>query len=93
MRCWVTAALSTTNGMPRRPSRPGGGAAPDQPGSGQPQHRASRSVAVVDGGLTYRIRLRGLRPKCRSRRWPPGFGRSVRPRAGRTGIAGYVLGA
>jgi hypothetical protein len=32
MRCWVTAAVSTTNGMPRWPSRPGGGAAPDQLG-------------------------------------------------------------
>jgi hypothetical protein len=48
MRCRVTAALSTTNGMPRWPSRPGGGAAPDQLGRvGPAQHRASRSVAVA----------------------------------------------
>jgi len=30
--------------------------------------------------------------RCRSRRWPSRFGHSVRPRAGRTRIAGYILG-
>jgi hypothetical protein len=44
-----------------------------------------------------KFRYRGFRSarasaRCRARRWPSGSGRSARPRAGRAGIAGWILG-
>jgi len=55
------------------------------------------------GAKSHSVTCAGQRParkyppartsvRCRSRRWLSGSGHSVRPRAGRAGIAGYILG-
>ena len=54
-----------------------------------------REVAEACRSAEHGAHITGPGPghaRCRSPRWPSGFGPSVRPRAGRTGIAGYFLG-